>query len=203
MITRWLTYIRLFDFDMRHMQGTKNGAADALSRYGTAPEDSDNDDDMDDYFDAKIYSTSASPTSSISTPTAHIWLINSEYSGSDLQIGTYLETLQRPDGMNDAEFWRFKRKALSFLIRDGYLFKRPKRPGTPPRRVVGTQQQRSEILASLHDECGHRGRQAIFEKVTKRYQWKGIYEDVSNFVKTCEKCQLRKKNRYEEPLHPT
>jgi transposase InsO family protein len=30
-----------------------------------------------------------------------------------------------------------------------------------------------------------------------------MYEEISNFVKTCEKCQLRKKNRYEEPLHPT
>lgn len=30
-----------------------------------------------------------------------------------------------------------------------------------------------------------------------------MYSDVSEFVKTCEKCQLRKKKRYEEPLHPT
>jgi hypothetical protein len=61
MITRWLIYIRLFDFDVKHMQGTKNGVADVLSRRGVAPEDS-NDDDVDDYFDVKLYSISASST---------------------------------------------------------------------------------------------------------------------------------------------
>jgi len=54
MMTRWLTYIRLFDFDVRHVPGTKNGAADALSRRGQSPND-DPEDDVDDYFDAKLY----------------------------------------------------------------------------------------------------------------------------------------------------
>ena len=30
MMTRWLSYIRLFDFDVKHVPGNKNGAADAL-----------------------------------------------------------------------------------------------------------------------------------------------------------------------------
>src|SRR5438045_8422556 len=36
MMTRWLTYIRLFDFDVKHVAGNKNGAADALSQIGRA-----------------------------------------------------------------------------------------------------------------------------------------------------------------------
>ena len=36
MMTRWLAYLRLFDFDATHVPGTKNGAADALSRLGAA-----------------------------------------------------------------------------------------------------------------------------------------------------------------------
>lgn len=53
--TRWLTYIRLFDFDVKHIPGNKNDAADALSRGGQSPHD-DPDDlevDADDYFDTK------------------------------------------------------------------------------------------------------------------------------------------------------
>jgi hypothetical protein len=199
MTTRWLTYIRLFDFDVRHVPGNKNGAADALSRRGAASTDSD-DDDVDDYFDAKLYNITARPPRN---PTARVWLIDGEYSGDDLEIGTYLETLRRPDDMDDPQFRQFRKKALNFFIRDGYLFKRSRRPGAPPRRVVGTSEQRLEILQALHDEAGHRGRQATFEKVSRRYQWKGMYSDVSDFVKTCEKCQLRKKKRYDEPLHPT
>ena len=40
----------------------------------------------------------------------------------------------------------------------------------------------------------------IFEKVCRRYQWKGLYDDVVEYVKTCEECQRRARNRYEEPL---
>jgi hypothetical protein len=31
MMTRWLTYIHLFDFDVKHIPRKRNGAADALS----------------------------------------------------------------------------------------------------------------------------------------------------------------------------
>ena len=40
-------------------------------------------------------------------------------------------------------------------------------------------------------------------KVTKRYQWKGIRTDIKEWVNTCEYCQRRAKLRYEEALHPT
>jgi hypothetical protein len=199
MITRWLTYIRLFDFDVHHIAGKKNGAADALSRRGRAPEDSDTEDDVDDFFDAKLYNITVGGGRKL---TARVWLVEGEYDGDDLRIGRYLETLERPGGISDVDFKVLKRKAAMFMVRDGYLFKRPQRNG-PPRRVVGTQEQRLEILQQLHDQTGHRGRKATFEHISRRYQWKGMFEDVSNYVKTCEKCQLRKKNRFEEPLHPT
>jgi len=51
MITRLLTYIRLFDFDLKHIPGSQNGAADSLSRWGKGPEDK-SDDDPDDYFES-------------------------------------------------------------------------------------------------------------------------------------------------------
>jgi hypothetical protein len=58
MMTRWLTYIRLFDFDVKHIPGTKNGGADALSRRGLAPKDEvEDENEADDYFDAKLYGT--------------------------------------------------------------------------------------------------------------------------------------------------
>ena len=62
MITRWLTYTRLFDFDGKHIAGNKNGGADTLSRRGLALEDPDElSDDVDDYFDAKIFNIQIEP----------------------------------------------------------------------------------------------------------------------------------------------
>ena len=57
MITRWLTYIRLFHFDVWHIPEAKNEAADALLRRGRATENSNEKDDVEEFFDAKLYST--------------------------------------------------------------------------------------------------------------------------------------------------
>jgi len=57
MMTRWLVYIRLFDFHVKHIPGNKNSAADALFRCGVGLADPlEDENDADDYFDAKLYS---------------------------------------------------------------------------------------------------------------------------------------------------
>ena len=199
MMTRWLAYIRLFDFDVAHVPGNKNGAADGLSRRGRAPED-ESDEDPDDYFESRLYSVSAEPSL---MQLIRVYLNEGEYDGDDLILGHYLETLRRPDGMTDAQYQQFRKKSRNFFVRDGLLFKRGRKRGLPPRRVVGLARQRTEIIRRLHDEIGHRGKQATFEHVSRRYQWKGLYDDVANYVKFCEECQRRARNRFEEPLHPT
>ena len=58
-------------------------------------------------------------------------------------------------------------------------------------------------MKEIHDEIGHKGRGATFEQVKRRYQWKGIFSDIDEWVKSCEECQKRAQIRYEEGLHPT
>jgi hypothetical protein len=202
MMTRWLTYIRLFDFDVKHVPGTKNGGADALSRRGRAPGDSDEgEDDVDDYFEAKLGHIIVS--GGTHRPTTRIFLNEAEYVGDDLVLGRYLEKLQRPDGLTDQQYQQLRKKSRKFLVRDGLLFKRGGKRNIPPRRVIGTEDRRMEVLKELHDEIGHRGREGTYGLIARRYQWKGMYSDVAKFVESCEECQRRKKMRYEEPLHPT
>jgi hypothetical protein len=201
MMTRWLSYIRLFDFDVEHIPGNKNGAADALSRRMKS-EDDEMEEEVDGYFEARMYGITVAET----TPEpsmARLYLHEGEYIGDDLMLGQYLETLRRPDGLNDAQYQQLRKKARRFFVRDGYLFKRGRKRGFPPRRVVGTQDQRLEVIRELHDEIGHRGKQSTYDHVSRRYQWKNMYADVEKWVKTCERCQRRARNRYEEPLHPT
>src|SRR5579862_3314307 len=79
---------------------------------------------------------------------------------------------------------------------------------TPEARDAPTVSSRTPRAAStairdFHDEGGHRGTQTTYENVARRYQWKGMWDDVTSYVKTCEECQKRARIRYEEPLHPT
>ena len=97
-----------------------------------------------------------------------------KYGGEDRRIGKYLETLQRPDELSEQEFQTFRKKALSFLVRDGHLYKRGRKHDFPHRRVIGINRQRLEILTELHNQTGRRGRQVTYDHVSRRYQWKGM-----------------------------
>jgi hypothetical protein len=88
---------------------------------------------------------------------ARVYLHEGEYEGNDLRLRRYLETMERPDGLMDQEYQSLQRKAKDFLVRDGYLFKRGRKRGIPPRRVIGRPERRIEAIKELHDETGHNG----------------------------------------------
>jgi len=113
----------------------------------------------------------------------------------------WLVTMERPEGMEDAEFAKFKREATRYLVRDGILYRRS--GGSPPRKAISLPDDKRRILGSLHDESGHRGRDATYNKVKNCFYWKGLYTDVDRFIQSCEQCQKRRPHRYDEPLHPT
>ena len=99
MITYWLAYIRLLDFDAKHVLVSKNEAADALLRWGYCIEDEDLLDDkaVDKYFEAKLYLIIVGPVNNFSTGTnveiLCVYLNEAEYKGDDLILGKYLSTL--------------------------------------------------------------------------------------------------------------
>jgi hypothetical protein len=64
-------------------------------------------------------------------------------------------------------------------------------------------EEREKIMREMHDENGHLGQKATYNLIAKRYQWKGMYGDVVEWIKTCDECQKRAKLRFAEPLHPT
>ena len=55
-VNRYLTWIRLFNFDIKHVAGKKHGGPDGLSRRKQSEDDSDSDDsdELNEYMDAKL-----------------------------------------------------------------------------------------------------------------------------------------------------
>ena len=95
------------------MSGSKNGAADALSRRGYCEEDGEllDDDAVDNFFDAKMYSVMVEPTDNVSVDVEilRVHLNGRKYEGEHLVLGKCLSTLQRPDGLTDLEYQRLRK----------------------------------------------------------------------------------------------
>ena len=54
MVTRWITWIQLFDFNVRHVPGRKHSGPDGLSRWPADDDDDDDCDSVEDCVDADL-----------------------------------------------------------------------------------------------------------------------------------------------------
>ena len=118
-VNRWLAWIRLFTFDIKHNAGTKHGSPDALLRRGKAEEDfKDKDpDNLEVQMDlvlavVRVLPADVSPAECLPKVPQHF-----------RQVMGYLLILQRPDGMTDKAFNSFKQYALRFVVQQGLLFR--------------------------------------------------------------------------------
>ncbi len=56
LVNRWLAWIRLFDFDVRHVVGKRHLVADGLSRRPWVPEDDEeSESDVKDFIDVELF----------------------------------------------------------------------------------------------------------------------------------------------------
>ena len=46
------------------------------------------------------------------------------------------------------------------------------------------------------------GIDAVFEKVKERYFWPQMYDDIKDYIKTCDTCQRKGKQKRREELKP-
>lgn len=123
LLTRWIAWIRLFDFDIKHVPGNKHTAADGLSRRPrTKSDDRDEleEQDIEDFIDAQLYSVRIAPISVAEEDDDTSQDISSEEQDNENEVleGTYsvrfqeyaqwLVKLQRPPAMSTKEFLKFK-----------------------------------------------------------------------------------------------
>jgi hypothetical protein len=201
LMMRWIAWIRFFDFTIKHIPGTKNPVADALSRKPPGPSDQReklNEEDIDDWVDAQIFSQWVAIPKDTPSTLAPIQL-KEGYSARSQEIADYLTTLAEPSHIKP--YWKrrlFKKEALKFFVDKGYLFKRSGNPSQCPRRLIDTPEEQRRIFRACHDEMGHKGRESTYARVTNHYYWKGMYADVAEWIRACEACQAWDARRFEE-----
>ncbi len=173
-MTWWLTWIRLFDFDVHYVLNCKHNTLDELLR--KLRESSDNEDeihkkDINDFIDAQLNFIHLCLVSIIVKEDMSI--LKDSYSEYFKKITHYLIFLSRLFKMSTKEFWKFKHKALKFMIQDKHLFKRFNKIASV-QRIMNLQEERSNILQKLHDKSDHHERKRTYWKMIDRYWWKKI-----------------------------
>ena len=89
MLMRWLSYIGLLDFQVKHIPVNRNGPPDALSQRDLGPNDPvEDEDEADGSFDTKLDSIQASSQQSDQrhSPRARISHHEVDYEGDDLTV---------------------------------------------------------------------------------------------------------------------
>lgn len=56
--------------------------------------------------------------------------------------------------------------------------------------LVPTINERSNIIASVHNGHGHFGQEATWSRLYQHYWWPTAYDEIKEFVKTCHECQI-------------
>ena len=203
LMTRWLAWIRLFDFEVRHVSEKKHDALNELSRRSREffnDQDEAHEKNINDFIDAQLNVLRL--CSIIVTLKEKKLVLENSYSNHSRVIAKYLITLSRFFDMITKEFRKFKLETLKFLIRDKHLFRRIIKTKSL-QRVIDRQKNRDRILQKLHDESEHKDKEETYRKIIERYWWKSVWKNVCAYVKFCEKCQLRTSRREKKTLHLT
>ncbi len=201
LVTRWLAWIRLFDFEVRHVLDIKHIIADDLFKKSSSfndfkkvAEKKNIDDWVNTQLDCmRVFFVSAAKDESFS-------ILTFEYFEKSQKIVVYLFTLRKSSEMSLKEFNKFKKKVLRFKLQKDQFFRRNSK-NVFIKRVIDDFEKRQRILKQFHDENDHRNKKNIYKRIIDRYWWNDLYDDAQKYVKICSQCQMRDSIKEEETFH--
>ena len=201
LVIRWLAWIRLFDFDVRHVLDKRHTATDELSRRSRELSndiDEVHEKNIDDFINDQLNCVRV--CSMRVNENDDEQFLKNEYFEKFQRIVHYLITLTRSNHLNRKKFRKFKNWALQFLVRDKHLFRRVNK-NVLLRKIIDKTENQAIILKQLYDENEHREREKIYRHVTDKYWWRNLYRNYEKYVVNCESCQLRAFNREKKAFH--
>ena len=208
-MTRWVAFIQLFSFDLVHRSGKTFTMPDSLSR---RPRDEDEEDpeEFDEEqawvtphpgFGVKEVNLMALPVQrEINLTTLGIKPVENVQVGFWKMMKEYLETWRRPENCDDKNFARIKRRSITYFVEEGQLKKR-KLPYS--QTVISNPAIQAQVMKSLHEDLGHRGKTETYRRLKERFWWEGMKKMARKWVQSCEACQKRNKELPKEKGRPT
>jgi hypothetical protein len=115
----------------------------------------------------------------------------------------YLLFNQTPNQFTPQQILQLQKQSKHYIVKDGILYKFNKRKLNDYLRVI-QKDELNALLFMMHNDptSGHFATDIMFEKIRNRYYWPQMYEDIRNYVKSCDSCQRRGKAKNQTELHP-
>jgi hypothetical protein len=201
LVIRWLVWILLFDFEVRHVLDIKHIVADDLFKKSSSFNDLKKvaeKKNIDDWVNTQLDCVRVFFVSIAKEEQSFILI--SEYFEKSQNIVVYLFTFWKLFEMSLKEFNKFKKKALKFKLQRDQFFRRNSK-NVLMRRVIDDFEERQRILKQLHDESDHRDKENTYKRIINRYWWNDLYDDAQKYVKICSQCQMRDSIKKKEALH--
>ncbi len=201
LVTRWLVWIRFFDFEIRHVLDIKHIAANDLFRKFSSFNDLKKvveEKNIDDWMNTQLDCVRVFLVSAAENELSSILIL--EYFEKSQKIVVYLFTLRKFFEMSLKEFNKFKKKVFKFKLQRDQFFRRNSK-NVSMRRVIDDLEERQRILKQFHDENDHRDKKNIYKKIIDRYWWNDLYDDAQKYVKICSQCQMRDSIKKKEAFY--
>ena len=228
---RWSILLQGYTFEIKHKPGSKNHTADYLSRQTYTNTTSSQSSDLADHIGSiqtpneytEVTLVYSDEDEAVVAAASEPVMLPADISIENLStkqkvcpdfkhLYTYVQTRQVPDDPLLARI--VVAEAYNYELEDGifkhFYSKRSRNVPAEERLVKQTAIPvilRDDILKSYHD-ClaggGHQGFERTYASIRNKYYWPRMYEDIRQYVRTCEICQQSKRafNAKPPPLQP-
>lgn len=172
-IIRWLDELVNFDFDIKHVPGSKNLAADALSRLHRKDDDKKDDD--------------------------QVMMLNMIEVMTKTDFEKQLkDAYQEDEFYQDVVKDKSKLKKYALRVKNDILIK-INEEDTSDTVLYVPAKLRSSIMYLCHENSGHFGRNKTVENMKRSYWWNNMNVDIEEYVKSCRSCQAIKYSTQKTP----
>ena len=194
-LRRWALALTNFDFDIKYEPGATHFLPDYLSRLtGHASEDAE--------FEPTVGCELLAVEVALEELDFSMFMVEQGKDQECSEIIRFLRNDELPVDEAKARVVLAKADTMA-IVTPGVLCKfaekktrRDRVRGALSPRIVVPNAMRGKIMKTMHDDIlngGHVGVDALSTKITNKYYWKGMYEDILQYVRACRTCALRKR----------
>src|SRR5919205_3458148 len=118
------------------------------------------------------------------------------------EILKYVKENELPKEKSSKEIKKLITKSRYFKEINGQLFKKHRKEKGKLLKVI-QRYELEQLLYMMHNHptSRHMGIESTYKRIKERYYWNQMYDDIKEYIQTCDSCQRFGKPQKNEPLH--